>query len=511
MSKLRYSFFLMIFGAVLGGMEITTDKPGHIFSPGETLRFKLTDHAASGAEYAVLSLGGKKLHSGKVTPENQRAGVTIPANREWEGRFLRFQCGHRTIPFAILPERKTAAGGDDRFGAWLNSDRFHEPLYQAGLRIGITTSYPHSFLYRKNPWRLQLPNKYGMPLTTNLTVCPLDQNFRGYQKTYRTRETMSQFDAAKFGSQVEAYQRDYAGPLKLRRVSSSLGGEFCYLTADSAEYLRNVHRTFYASAKKGAPEVKVALGLLMAHGVSTLQCLLDGTTPADFPFDYLAYDICGKGDQVEMYLKADIQFMEKWGRRVPQWVCETWSRETDDVRTAAALARIYGASIGLGCVEVDWHSVWNECTDNEEWEGLIRAKKRSTVHRPMFSQALFRGKNYQLTPAAIAYYHVSRNLAFAVPVGEIREDFNLASYRFQRQDGKIVTMLWTRDYPVNCTFKAAGKCSLHDCMGEVNQTLPAKNGTVSLKVNSAPVYLISDKPPVLNNVTVLSHFRKDNF
>ena len=474
---------------VLSGetFQIGTSKKSNLFAPSETLVFTVKNAPAASIKYQITNYLGKVLASGEAKMANGAGAISLKPQASWGKRYLVLKVGDYQLPFAIIPERKSAKGGDDRFGGWIERNEM-----EACVRLGFTTSYPHWNILKTRGKNLRFPKKYDMTLATNYTVAPLSYNYRKHWKDLTTvRNLMKTPEVASFPKRVEEYIA-YAWKQGLKRTSDSFSGEYCFFDTIKSDNLRDQHRIFYAAAKKAAPDFKVGLGLFMAYGASSLKCVLVGTTPQNFKFDYVGYDVCGIGDGIENFLKSEIKIMEKWGRRVPQWVCEIWGSSWEDREAAASVSRIYGACLGLNCVEIDWHAITSKYETKAEWEAARKQKKIPTVFLPKFSQAFFRGKRYLPTQSVIAFYHVYDKLSFARPVGEIKEDVNLASYQFRKKDGSYVTMFWTRRYPASITLNSKEKTLVFtDYMGESAQKKQVKGGAVTFSLRSYPVFVES--------------------
>ena len=159
--KLRSVFpllFLFCAGALHADpLSIATGKNADIFAPGETLTFQILHFPGESGKYEITDSDDTLIASGDILFTEGMALLQLPPRKEWEKRHLTFSIGGTSVSFAVLPERTSAKGGDDRFGCWINKDRFCEKLYEAGVRIGVTTSYPHWNLDRQDEWLLYKP------------------------------------------------------------------------------------------------------------------------------------------------------------------------------------------------------------------------------------------------------------------------------------------------------------------------------------------------------------------
>ncbi len=455
---------------------ITTGRLGNVSAPGENLSFQVTPDTAVSlpAEWRVVDSRNLVLSSGKLADGRE---LRLTAAPDWEGRFLRLCIGETQLPFAILPERTTAAGGDTRFGGWVGFSS-PEKMFQSALRIGVSTSYPYWQIRENN---IRFAKKYGFKITNNYSSGPWGCNFAFLKGI----PDQARFDD--WVKELESYHRVNKG---LVSDVSSLCGEHAMVTDMRMRVpaLLQLHQAYYKTVKSVDPDCRVYMGMFMRR--NDLKEMLAGLSPRQFEFDGVSYDLAGYGVYaIERLLKEDIEVMTNWGMRRPQWICEVWASSADEEKKANELVQLYAMAFGLGVKEIDWHSMWYslpECS----W----------LTYRAFKEQALFRNSNYELTPAAIAHYQLFRRLGHAQPRGEISSNFNLAAYQFER-DGRYITALWTRAFPTFVSLTTSSrKVVLYDYMGDESVILEPSEGKISLGLSEQVVFLESDKPVAVEGV-----------
>ena len=459
---------------------VTTGKPGNVFAPDEAWRFRIA--APPGivhVPYRLLDDRGCCLEQGSIDVKQGQAQLELAPHAERVGRHLRLAVGvgeaGTVLVWAVLPKRPSAAGGDTRFGGWI----VHKPIeaLRLGLRLGMSVSYPN---WRLDADKVDVCRRHGMKLNTNgiganrlFQIWPYDDFYKnGFRRDARLAE----------------WQAGLAAYLKTRRGViadfSSLGGEYAHIDNDrKATGLRDIHATFYRTAKQADPGCRVFLGMLMSDAATALERILATADPKTFAFDGVSYDWTGVPEWgMEDTLEHNTERMRRFSGVKPQWICETWVISRDDRVNARQLARIYAMGLGLGCKEVDWHGFWYalpRCL----WHTDLRGRQA----------AILRGPNYELTRKAIAYYQSYRHLAHAAPTGRLISDTHLNGFGFRRGD-RHVAALWSRNRAATvAVHTAADAVEVCDYMGGAYRIEPL-DGRALLGVNERLVYVAAQAP-----------------
>ena len=462
-------------------VTLSTGLPGNVFAPGQALRFVVKAPAGVGTlPYRLFDDRGRLQRRGRVDTPDGAGNLTLQPRADWAGRLLRLVVGEgqtgASLPTAILPERATATGGDPRFGAWVVAKPVD--VLKLGVRIGITTAYPN--------WNLDAPSvavyrQHGMNLTTNgftaerlFHVWPFEDLYKhGYRQDTRLAEWR-----AGFTRYLKAHRSTIT-------AMSSLGGEYVLRDARTAPALRDLHAHFYSLVRQIDPHCRVYLGMLLS-GPFYLERILACADRETFRYDGVSYDVsydwagCAEW-RAESILEYNLSVMRRFGQVRPQWICECHSPFRDEQAKAGYLARIHALGFGLGCREIDWHSYW------------YAVPQRLWLWLPARNQSLFRGQNFELTPAAIAYYQSYRHLGHAEPTGRLIDDTHVAGFGF-RQGTRHVATLWTRNRPGTVALRtAADVVEVCDQTGGVYQLQPV-GGRVVLGLTRRLTYVQARAP-----------------
>ena len=456
---------------VASGAAVSTDRPGNVFAPGEPLYFRVAGNAES-LPYRLVDDRGGLLARGR-TDGNE---LSIEGREEWTGRYLRLMVGEgetaAMAPAAILPNRSSAEGGDRRFGCWVLAKPIE--LLKLALRIGVSTAYPN---WNLDAASVEAYRQHCLNLTTN------GIGARGLFQIWPYQELYAK--GFRQDARLQQWRTSLGEYLKARRgvISdfSSLGGEHAVRNEQIARGLRDVHSAFYTVAKQADPNCRVFLGMLFARPPD-LQRILSTAEPATFQYDGVSYDWGRVAEwQAEATLECHAQDMRRFNGVKPQWICETRAGAGDEWAAASHLARIYVVGLGLGCKEIDWHSFWY-ALPQALWHG-----------NDFREDALFRGQNFAIAPAAIAYHHCFRHLGHARPTGQLTSDTNVVGFGFQRGD-EHVAALWTRNRPATVSVRTSSETvEVHDYLGGSCRLYPL-DGRIWLGVGDRLLYVEARAP-----------------